>query len=379
VRKYLFVAANEGPAWAGSEPLWINAAARLANLGNEVRVSVPQLHERNPQLGHLKGAGCQMFYRPGFPPFLYRMRRRMFSLPDYKRTHLRSVAADADLVVISQSDNGDGLAWMQDAHTAGCKYAVISQGAIPYCWPDDHTSCKLAESYEQASGAFFVSRSLLDLSRNQFATPLTRGKVVRNPFNVRYEANPAWPETDKDELLLACVARLDAAVKGHDLLLQVLGLPHWRERRIRLSMVGSGPHEHILRAMAARLGLNNVDFHGHRSDIENVWTKHHALVLASRFEGMPLVVVEAMLCGRPCIATDVGGSRELIRDGINGFLARAATVEFLDEAMNRAWDNRARLREIGGQAFADARCFVSADPIADFVQELEQIADGSHT
>ena len=51
---------------------------------------------------------------------------------------------------------------------------------------------------------------------------------------------------------------------------------------------------------------------------------------------MPLSLVEAMLCRRPCIATDVGGNRELIRDGVNGFLAKAPTVESLDEAMNRA-------------------------------------------
>ena len=56
-----------------------------------------------------------------------------------------------------------------------------------------------------------------------------------------------------------------------------------------------------------------------------IWAEHHALVLPSRFEGMPLVVVEAMLCGRPCIVTDVGGNAELIRDGINGFLAKAPT------------------------------------------------------
>ena len=42
--------------------------------------------------------------------------------------------------------------------------------------------------------------------------------------------------------------------------------------------------------------------------------------------GVAAFVVEAMLCGRPCIATDVGGNRELIRDGINGFLANAPTV-----------------------------------------------------
>lgn len=62
------------------------------------------------------------------------------------------------------------------------------------------------------------------------------------------------------------------------------------------------------------LCLTNVAFLGHVENVEDVWAKHNALLLPSRFEGMPLVVVEAMLCGRPCIATDVGGNSELIQE-----------------------------------------------------------------
>jgi glycosyltransferase involved in cell wall biosynthesis len=127
--------------------------------------------------------------------------------------------------------------------------------------------------------------------------------------------------------------------------------------------------------MAEQLKLTSVEFVGHQNNIEEIWRKHHALVLPSRFEGMPLVVVEAMLCGRPCIATDVGGNRELIRDGINGFLAKAATVELVDEAMNRAWHARRRLMEMGRTATTDVRQWVSKDPSADFIGELEILID----
>jgi glycosyltransferase involved in cell wall biosynthesis len=376
MQKYLFVAANESSSWGGSEALWISAAEKLAQRGNEIRVSVPGYHKDLALLDSLRSAGCQIFYRPGFPPLFYRLRRKLFPLPEYKRTHVRSVAQNIDLVVISQGSNTDGLSWMEDARSAGHRYAVIAQGAAPHCWPDDELSQKLAESYEHASGAFFVSQAILDLSRNQFASPISDAKVIRNPFNVRYDARPPWPEISSNTLLLACVGRLDGATKGHDLLLQVLALPHWRQRDIRVSLVGTGPNERVLGRLAQHLNLTNVDFAGHQSNIENVWSRHHALVLASRFEGMPLVVVEAMLCGRPCIATDVGGSRELIRDGVNGFLAKAATEQMLDEAMNHAWDNRARLREMGEQAAVDVRQFVSPDPVEDFVRELEKICNG---
>jgi glycosyltransferase involved in cell wall biosynthesis len=370
--KYLFVAANDYPHWGGSEILWSQAAEKLARRGNEVRVSVPEFTRTIPQLEGLRSSGCRMFYRRGFPPFLYRWGRRVSLLPDYKQFHLRSAAYGADLVVISQGGNTDGIDWMEEARTGDFKYAIIAQGALPFWWPDDDFSDRLAKVYENAGGAYFVSQAILQLSRLQFGSPLQNAKVVRNPFNVHYDTAFSWPADDAECIRLACVARVEIQ-KGYDLLLQVLDRPHWRERRIRISVVGKGPNERGLRRLAAQLGLTNIEFAGHQNEIEGVWSKHHALVLPTRFEGMPLVVVEAMLCGRPCIATDVGGNRELIRDGVNGFLAKAPTVELLDEAMNRAWENRHRLREMGCQAAKDVREWVSPDPAEDFARELEKL------
>lgn len=82
-----------------------------------------------------------------------------------------------------------------------------------------------------------------------------------------------------------------------------------------------------------------------------------------------------MLCGRPCVATNVGGNPELIRDGVNGFLAEAPTVDLLDETMNRAWENRHRLKEMGQAAARDVRRWVSPDPTGDFVRELDALAE----
>jgi glycosyltransferase involved in cell wall biosynthesis len=374
MRKYLFIMANEGHRWGGSEPLWSSAAEKLALAGNEVRVSVKDWGEAVPEIERLRSAGCKIFLRPQFPPLPYRIGRRIFPLPEYRSVHFRSVSKGVDLVVISQGDNADGLDWMEAARAAGLRYAVIAQSAVVYWWPADHLSERLAESYEKASGAYFVSQANLELSRRQFGAPIRHGKVVRNPFNVRYDAAPPWLTDSADGLALACVGRLDVISKAQDVLLQVLGLPHWRERKIRLSLVGKGPHERCLRHLAEELGLTNVEFAGQQDNIEEIWSEHHALVLPSRFEGMPLVVVEAMLCGRPCIVSDVGGNRELIRDGINGFLAKAPTIELLDEAMNRAWENRDRLREMGCTAARDVREWVSPDPGEDFANELAALA-----
>ena len=289
---------------------------------------------------------------------------------------MKKIGAAADLIVVSQGGNCEGLEWAEAAQANSYRYAIIAQAAVEAWWPDDEFTERLAAAYEAACCPFFVSEANLILTRQQFVAPLRHARVIRNPFNVRYDACPSWPSSSSDELRLACVGRLDAAAKGQDILFQVMDLPHWRSRRIHVTLVGSGRNERGLRRWADTLKLPNVTFEGFSENIEQVWSSHHALILPSRWEGMPLVLVEAMLCGRPAIVTDVAGARELVRDGINGFLAKAPTVELLGEAMNRAWENRRRLKEMGEQAAIDVRKFVSPDPTEDFVRELIALADG---
>jgi glycosyltransferase involved in cell wall biosynthesis len=375
MNKFLFIAANEGAKWGGSEILWSSAAEKLVRSGNQVRVSVRDWGEPILEIEHLRSAGCHIFYRRPFS-FVSRQIRKIFPLPEYPRMHLRTVGNDVDLVVISQGANSEGLLWMEAAQELGFMYVVIAQGATERWWPEDDVSERLAQSYERARVAYFVSEGNVELSRLQFASPLRNSQVVRNPFNVRYDARPPWPADPSDTLALACVARLDIAHKGQDLLFKVLCLPHWRKRSVHVSLVGKGIHERSLRRLAEQMQLSNVCFAGHVDGIEEVWSRHHALVLPSRYEGMPLALVEAMLCGRPCITTDVASHKELIRDGINGFLAKAATMDLLDEAMNRAWENRSRLKEMGEVAAADIREWVSADPSQDFALKLKALVVG---
>ncbi|MHB8413051.1 MAG: glycosyltransferase family 4 protein [Candidatus Acidiferrales bacterium] len=374
MRKIVFIAANEFHPWGGSEVLWGATAESFARRGVQVYASVKDWGSPVKQVEHLRTTGCRIFLRPA-PSLIDRASRRLLPRRERAWQHVRKLGTGADLIVISQSKNMDGLPWMEAARSCGVRYAVIAHTAAEAWWPDDEITERLAAAYEGACGAFFVSEANLALSRRQFVTPLSRARVIRNPFNMRYDAKPAWPSGTSAEISLACVGRLDVVQKSQDLLIEALSLPHWRERSVRLLLVGGGVNERGLRRLADSLKLTNVDFAGFVSDIEQVWSKHHALVLPSRHEGMPLVLVEAMLCGRPAIITDVGGARELVRDNVNGFLVKAPTVELLDEAMNRAWENRHRLKEMGEQAAIDVRKFVSPDPVEDFVRELTVLVD----
>ena len=116
--------------------------------------------------------------------------------------------------------------------------------------------------------------------------------------------------------------------------------------------------------------LKNVSFGGHTSDVEAIWREHHALILPSRIEGLPIVIVEALLCGRPCIVTDVAGNAELLEDNMTGFVAKAPTAEFVDEALERAWARRGDLEMMGREGARRVREEIPRDPAAVFATEL---------
>jgi glycosyltransferase involved in cell wall biosynthesis len=238
----------------------------------------------------------------------------------------------------------------------------------PHLWPQDDWVFDYARACSRAQTYCFLSQENLALARLQLAEPLSNAKIVRYPFNVSYDARPSWP--CQEVWKLACVARLFPAQKGQDLLFQVLRMRKWRERSLQVTLYGKGAQEKSLRALREMWKLDRVEFGGFVSDIESVWAAHHGLVLPSRAEGLPLSLVEAMLCGRPAIVTDIGGNGELVEEGVSGFVAGAATVEELDAALERAWERRQDWCEMGQAAAARVRELVPRDPAEVFAAEL---------
>jgi len=177
---------------------------------------------------------------------------------------------------------------------------------------------------------------------------------------------------------MACVARLDPAAKGQDLLFQVLAQKQWRERPAEINLYGSGMCERNLQKLAESLQLKNVRFRGHVANVQAIWEENHLLVLPSRFEGLPLALVEAMWCARPAAVTDVGGNAEMCVDGETGFVAAAPAVKLLDQTLERAWNRRHEWKSMGQAACARAEQFIPKDPVGDFSRQLTESANNNH-
>jgi glycosyltransferase involved in cell wall biosynthesis len=253
------------------------------------------------------------------------------------------------------------------------QYVLIVQKATEMYWPPDSQQKHIRDSYASAKACFFVAEHNRRLTEEQFGVPLPHAHMVRNPFLVPWERRSDWPD-ERDGVRLACIGRLYPKEKGQDLLIRVLARERWRARPLSVTFYGDGLQRGSLERMAHHLGLTNVTFAGFVSDVAAIWNDHHALILPSRCEGLPLVIIEAMLSGRVPIVTNVGGSAEVVDDGITGFIASAPTEDSIDEAMERAWTQRHTWREIGSEAATRIRTLVPPDPAASFAAMLLEIA-----
>lgn len=138
-----------------------------------------------------------------------------------------------------------------------------------------------------------------------------------------------------DDLIVLFVGRLED-VKQVDLLIK--SLTHVTQQfPAQLFIAGDGTKQESLQAMAQCLGLSSVvHFLGRVSHdiLHQYYNLADVLVLPSKMEGVPMVILESLACGTPVVASSVGGIPDLVRTGENGLLIGKVTVENIASAIS---------------------------------------------
>ena len=172
------------------------------------------------------------------------------------------------------------------------------------------------------------------------------------------------------ELVIGCVARL-VPVKDHATLLRAFVAVHNACPASKLVLVGDGPSRDAIVKLASELAIaGSVVFAGARMDRLNYHQLFDISVLASRSEGFPNSLVEAMAAGRPVVATAVGGNLDAVIDGETGSLVPPGDVDALASALTTLVASSQLRDRLGAAGLARARSEYRAERVIASLERM---------
>jgi glycosyltransferase involved in cell wall biosynthesis len=324
-----------------------------------IETSVYLLFEGGPWEDALRAAGIPVVHL-GFPS----RRRWLRTLPGH-------VAAFARLVRHLRRERPDVLhAFLYHSYVTAAPAARLARIKVMVAGRrslgDFKRGRRVLLAVERVATRF---TDLLVANAESVAEDTIRGEGVRPdkittvynglPESAFEPVAPAAIATDSPVIL--CVANLKI-YKGHRFLLDAVARLRERDLPCTLVLVGEGPERRALEEQAVRLGID-VRFLGIRTDVEALLARADVAVLPSLHEGMSNAVMEAMAAGLPVVATEVGGTGELLRG--RGVLVPPSDAEALADGLGRVLADPALAARLGAGARAWSREHLHADAMVD--------------
>lgn len=356
--KIAFITTMTGSPWGGSELLWTMAASEAITQEHQVYCSTYDWSLTVPQIQQLTHKNAQVFARPRFPSQSIHTKItkkiRKLVLPNSQlKSHFQAIFDQSpDVICISQGASYD-IAFIPDL----CD--LLLKHSIPYIFVcqfnsdlsplDDDSRDRLLKAFQGASKILFVSKQNYQLAEHHLATKIANSAIIQNPVNIQDISPVPFPQSDI--ISFASVARLEVSCKGQDTLFRVLSQPQWHKRNWRLNLYGTGIDRAYLERLAEHYEISNrIHFAGHVNDIRTLWKENHILLMPSRAEGCPLSLVEALLCGRPAVVSNVGDNTECIAETETGFISDSFTFITFSAAMEKAWNAKESWQAMGMKA-----------------------------
>jgi glycosyltransferase involved in cell wall biosynthesis len=270
------------------------------------------------------------------------------SLADGFRRHRIDLAHSHEF---SMAVYGAWASWL-----AGVQHVITMHGSRYYA---AHLRRRLAmrAAIAMSGRTIAVSHSLADHLSKDLHIRRSRIDTILNgvrPFKPTQSTLRKELRLADDERLIVSVGNL-YRLKGHEYLIDALGMLAANHPRVHLAISGRGDMATALVARARALGVSNrLHLLGLRSDVPAVLAAADIFVLPSLSEGLPLALLEAMFATCPIIASDVGDVAVALAHGDAGILVAPGDAAALARALDLLLSDRTRARQLGGRAFRRA-------------------------
>jgi len=242
--------------------------------------------------------------------------------------------------------------------------------------PQTGPFARIGRRWLQQAGALQAISQRIAATLAQAGFPRERIVALPNAVDTGRFGMRAAPRDEAAPLDVLFVGRL-AREKDLPTLLAAWARAFPARGRARLRLVGGGVLEAALRAQAAELGIAaDVEFLGHRDDVEALIGTADLGVLPSITEGLSNTLLEFMAGGLPVVASRVSGSEDVVAGGRNGWLVEPGDVAGLTAALEAAAAlPRPALAALGRNARADIEAFAGLDSVVDRLVALYRGAD----
>lgn len=351
-KRFVFITTNNGSHNGGSEVLWIESAIRLRELGHDVVVVIKRWYPYPPFFKKFADAGIKIYFKETLV---------FQSIVDFYPDH----------VVISTGCQDEGVEWYEKCQDNSIPYSIINQlTKEESIWPINvNKNTIVKKGYTSAEKIFFTCHNNHQLMEARLNSKIDNYDIHFNPFHMDRNISIPFPSIESG-LKIAVPARLLTIHKGQDAIIELLAQDKWRDRQLQINFYGDGPDKEKLVDLAHKLNVRNICFIDRINDVSKIWAENHIILLASKMEGLPIVLVGAMMCGRTSVVTDVGGHAELVDDNVNGFVAHGTSVRALDDALERAYQRKDEVEKLGSLARNKILSYMPVDPVQDYVNKL---------
>jgi len=383
VARLLFISLMPSQYTGASEEVFIRTAKEALQRGHRVLFSVPYEGEIHPYLNDLEMYGARIQLRKNtennnvFVKVIHKVRRLKAAAGNLPQgwfdTFNEIHEFQPDLIYVNE-----GMVFQLMNYKD--VWFILNKINIPaFVFNHGHDEIKvypyavvewLRESYiDRFRKIYFISKNNLLAAERQVARKIPQAQVVKNMCRV-YPINPLpFPSLP---LRMAMIARFDAQIKGHHLLIEALAHEELQQKDWHLDIFGYGPDEALIREWIKYFNLQDkIHLMGKAENLIELWREHHVFLLPSLLEGLPQTVLEAAILGRPSLVTPVGEAPLLVRDGITGFVAEGIGVSAIKNALMRLFSSpHEELALMGQRAAEHIKKFIDPAPWETMLDDI---------
>ena len=363
----LFLSLMNSATWGGSEEIWYRAALYLAKKNYKVGICCFNWPGKEERLQQLTNAGCELFLLPGrketntlIRKFKLRKKLRAVPFKNYER------------VIVNQGG------WKDVVHGP---FKKLNFHLPPYSLLfHNYDENDLLTGYKKKLFSDWVQSAeqnigdagrIFSIIKKSIGMDVPNQQVLFNPITFEIPENSTpFVTSPENKLVFTMLAELDIKRKAQDQLINTLAKDKWKDRNFELNFYGNGKDHSYLESLILEKGLSSKIFlRGFTKNVQEALAGSHVLLQLTHFDAMPIAVTEALAVSRAVIVSDVGDMPLWVKNDLNGWVAPQATINSIDIVLEKAWEKRTELEEMGKESFKIFKQKYPSDPIGFFLNQ----------